>query len=220
MRRLYFTLAYLIVSLGVILWGTGCSTPSSRYDTSTQILGPDGQIITIGGSTPGRERGHRSRNAETVAAEADFWWKDDGTGGPASITIDLTQQKAFFRRGNRVVGETPISSGREGYRTPAGSFRITQKSRDHVSNLYGDYVDSSGEIVVANVGVRRDRRPPGTRFQGASMPYFLRIHGGVGMHAGYLPGYAASHGCIRLPMEMARNFYEASRLGTPVVVRY
>jgi hypothetical protein len=220
MRRLICALPSLLAGLLFSLWGTGCSSPSSRYDTSTQILGPDGQIVTIGGNTARNERQRRGRTSSaTVEPEPDYWWKDDGVGRP-SITIDLTQQKAWFYRSGRVVGETPVSTGREGYRTPAGSFRVTQKSRDHISNLYGDYVDSTGNIVVANVGVRRDRRPPGTRFQGASMPYFMRIHGGVGMHAGYLPGYAASHGCIRLPMTMARNFFEAAQNGTPVVVRY
>jgi lipoprotein-anchoring transpeptidase ErfK/SrfK len=52
------------------------------------------------------------------------------------------------------------------------------------------------------------------------MPYFLRFNGAVGMHAGYLPGYPASHGCIRLPLEMARHFYNNSSHGTPVIVRY
>ena len=51
------------------------------------------------------------------------------------------------------------------------------------------------------------------------MPYFLRVHGGVGMHAGYLPGYPASHGCIRLPKEMALKFFEDAPVGTPVEIR-
>lgn len=51
------------------------------------------------------------------------------------------------------------------------------------------------------------------------MPYFMRIHGGIGMHAGYLPGYPASHGCIRLPKEMAVHFFENAAVGAPVTVR-
>ena len=53
----------------------------------------------------------------------------------------------------------------------------------------------------------------------SNMPYFMRIHGGIGMHAGYLPGYPASHGCIRLPKEMAVHFFENAKVGTPVTVR-
>jgi lipoprotein-anchoring transpeptidase ErfK/SrfK len=51
------------------------------------------------------------------------------------------------------------------------------------------------------------------------MPYFLRIHGGIGLHAGYLPGYPASHGCIRLPKVMALKFFQDATVGTPVVIR-
>jgi lipoprotein-anchoring transpeptidase ErfK/SrfK len=121
-------------------------------------------------------------------------------------------------KGGRPVGRSPISSGREGYNTPAGSFSIVQKNKNHVSNLYGDYVDAEGHVVVANVASNRDARPPGTTFRGAPMPYFMRIHGGVGMHAGYLPGYPASHGCIRMPRAAAQCFFENTPLGTPVQI--
>ena len=70
---------------------------------------------------------------------------------------------------------------------------------------------------VEHVG--KDPRPAGARFIGAPLPYFLRIYGGVGMHAGYLPGYAASHGCIRMPAGQARRFYGAAPIGTPVIIR-
>jgi hypothetical protein len=218
-------------SLGgcLLVWGMGACAGLSggNGDTSTRVLGPDGTIITIGGENKKRERaGRRDRRGQegstsVVAAPVvpQGWWNSEGITGPPSITIDLGEQKAFFKRGGKIVGMSPISSGREGYRTPAGSFRISQKSRDHVSNLYGDYVDAAGNVVVANVGVRRDPRPAGTRFRGASMPYFLRIHGAVGIHAGYLPGYPASSGCIRLPEDMARLFYENSSHGTPVLVK-
>jgi lipoprotein-anchoring transpeptidase ErfK/SrfK len=118
-----------------------------------------------------------------------------------------------------MVGVSVVSTGREGYNTPPGEFRIVQKDVAHASSLYGDYVDRSGQVVERNVELGKDRRPPGALFQGAPMPYFLRIHGGIGMHAGYLPGYPASHGCIRLPRAMAVKFFEDAPVGTPVVVR-
>lgn len=167
-----------------------------------------------------RRAGRTSSETASAPAEPEYWWRGDGVLGRPSISIRLGEQKAYFLKGGTVVGMAPISSGREGYRTPAGSFSITQKSRNHVSNLYGDYVDANGNVVVANVGVQRDRRPPGTKFRGAPMPYFMRIVGAVGMHAGYLPGYPASHGCIRLPKEMARIYFENVSHGTPVAVRY
>lgn len=69
---------------------------------------------------------------------------------------------------------------------PPGEFRITEKDREHVSSLYGDYVDQSGQVVMENVESDKDPRPRGTIFRVAAMPYFLRIHGGIGMHAGGL----------------------------------
>ena len=81
-------------------------------------------------------------------------------------------------------------------------------------------MDSAGNVVVKNIGIHEDRRPPGTSFQGAPMPYFMRITGGVGMHAGYLPGVPDSHGCIRMPMEMAEIFFANAPSGTPVQVTH
>ncbi len=146
------------------------------------------------------------------------YWDGDGVSGSPSITIDLGEQKAFFYKDGRLVGVSMISSGREGYRTPPGQYKVLQKSKDHVSNLYGDYVDHGGNVMVANVGVKRDPKPPGAKFRGAPMPYFLRFHGGYGLHAGFLPGFAASHGCVRMPERMAQIFFANVSHGTPVRV--
>jgi hypothetical protein len=147
------------------------------------------------------------------------YWDDKGSGGKPRIVIDLTEQRAYFYRGNKMVGISIVSTGREGYDTPSGEFRVTEKDPTHVSSIYGDYVDRSGQVMMENVDVTKDRRPRGAVFRGAPMPYFLRIHGSIGMHAGYLPGYPASHGCIRLPKQMAVRFYRNAAIGTPVVIR-
>ena len=146
------------------------------------------------------------------------YWDGDGVSGSPSIKIRLSEQKAYFYKGGELVGVSQLSTGREGTATPTGSYKIIQKSKDHVSNLYGDYVDDAGNVVVPNIGVKTDPKPPGTSFRGAPMPYFMRIVGGVGMHAGYLPGYPASHGCIRMPEFMAENFFNHVSIGTPVTV--
>jgi lipoprotein-anchoring transpeptidase ErfK/SrfK len=147
------------------------------------------------------------------------YWDDTGSGGKQRIVIDLEQQRAYFYRGHTIVGRSVVSTGREGYDTPPGDFRITQKDPAHVSSIYGDYVDRSGQVVLQNVDLSKDRRPRGTVFRGAPMPYFLRIHGGIGMHAGYLPGYPASHGCIRLPKQMAAHFFQNATICTQVAIR-
>jgi lipoprotein-anchoring transpeptidase ErfK/SrfK len=147
------------------------------------------------------------------------YWAGAGLSGKPRIVIDLEQQRAYFYKGRKIVGISIVSTGREGYDTPSGEFRITQKDLTHVSSIYGDYVDRSGQVVMENVDVTTDLRPRGAVFRGAPMPYFLRIQGGIGMHAGYLPGYPASHGCIRLAKEMAVHFFQNAPVGTHVAIR-
>ena len=137
--------------------------------------------------------------------------------GKVAILIDLADQHAYLYSRGQVVLTAPVSTGREGYDTPAGQYSVIEKDIDHRSSIYGAYV-RDGTIVKENVDVRKDPRPPGSAFVGASMPYFLRIVGGVGLHAGYLPGYPASHGCIRMPESKAQRFFYAARVGTPVTV--
>ena len=138
--------------------------------------------------------------------------------GKVAIVVDLVDQHAYLSRGGQVVLTAPVSTGREGYDTPAGNYQVIQKDIDHRSSIYGAY-ERDGMIVQENVDVRKAPRPPDATFVGASMPYFLRIIGGVGLHAGYLPGYPASHGCIRMPESKAKRFFEAAKVGTPVTIK-
>ncbi|WP_395736889.1 L,D-transpeptidase family protein [Prosthecobacter sp.] len=149
--------------------------------------------------------------------DASFWYADDMAGRP-SVVINLSEQMVYLFKGGQLAGGSPISSGAEGYDTRPGKYHVLDKDIDHKSSIYGDYEDFNGNVIMQNINNRIDRRPPGTRFEGAKMYYFMRIYGGVGMHQGYLPGYAASHGCIRLPAGMAEKFYREVRVGTPVEV--
>jgi len=148
------------------------------------------------------------------------YWDGDGSSGKPSIKISLGEQKAYFYKSGQLVGISQLSTGREGMGTTTGSFKIIQKDQNHVCSQFGDYVDSADTVVVANVDVGKDPKPPGTHFKGAPMPYFMRIVGGTGLHAGYLPGYPASHGCIRMPEFMAENFFRNVSVGTPVTVTH
>ncbi len=134
-----------------------------------------------------------------------------------SIIVRLDEQKAYLLHNGDVVAVSTVSTGREGYATPAGKYRVIQKDIDHRSTLYGAYT-RDGRIVKANVNVKKDKKPAGTVFTGAPMPYFLRINGAVGLHAGHVPGYPASHGCIRLPPRQAKRFYNSVDVGTPVFI--
>jgi lipoprotein-anchoring transpeptidase ErfK/SrfK len=146
------------------------------------------------------------------------YWDGDASSGKPTVKISLGEQRAYFYRSGQLVGISQLSTGREGLNTPSGRFSIVQKDLNHVSSKYGDYVDDADNVVKANVELGKDPKPPGTHFKGAPMPYFMRIVGGVGMHAGYLPGYPASHGCIRMPEFMAENFFKSVSLGTPVTI--
>jgi hypothetical protein len=162
----------------------------------------------------------KARYAALVHPPPVALWNDDpGLKGDPSIIINLTAQQAFFYRGKVLVGQSTISTGRKGYETPPGNYRVIQKDAHHVSSEYGDFVNRSGEVVRRDVDVGRDTPPRGARFTGAPMPYFLRFSEGYGMHAGFVPRFRASHGCIRMPKPMAQHFFEAAEIGTPVKVK-
>jgi lipoprotein-anchoring transpeptidase ErfK/SrfK len=135
------------------------------------------------------------------------------------IVVSIPKQRAYLIIGDQVVADGPVSSGRRGHESPQGHLRVLEKDPNHYSNLYGDFVDSSGRVVRAGVSTRSDAAPSGTHFVGAPMTWFLRLtEDGVGMHVGILPGYPASHGCIRQSSDGAKLFYACVKVGTPVDV--
>jgi lipoprotein-anchoring transpeptidase ErfK/SrfK len=141
------------------------------------------------------------------------------TPGDARVVVSLSKQRAYLMAGDEVAIDTPISSGKRAGMTPTGSFNVMEKDRDHRSSIYGDFVDKSGRTVRGGVSVRIDSAPSGTHFVGAPMKWFMRLTGdGVGMHIGILPGYPASHGCIRMPPQPAEMFFNRVKIGTPVQV--
>lgn len=133
--------------------------------------------------------------------------------------ISLSRQRLYLMVGNQVYIDTPISSGKRAGTTPTGTFRITEKDADHRSSIYGDFVDRSGRVVRSGISTKVDSAPSGTKYRGAPMRWFCRLtNSGVGFHTGVLPGYPASHGCIRLPEEMARLIYQKVKIGTVAVI--
>lgn len=147
-----------------------------------------------------------------------YTWNDTGAKGPPSIVVNLSKQRAYFYRGTVCIGDTRCSTGKKSFPTVVGSFKVTQKNRNHVSNLYGSFVNEAGEVVQRDVDMSKMQVPDGCAFQGAKMPFYMRFTGGYGLHAGHVPSYPASHGCVRLPRVMAEHFFQNSQVGTPVTV--
>ncbi|MEY4484313.1 MAG: hypothetical protein RL693_1765 [Verrucomicrobiota bacterium] len=161
-----------------------------------------------------------ARRVNPPSKDGVSYWQGDQMGGSPSIRISLSEQKAYFYKGSELAGVSLISSGREGLDTVTGDFKIIQKDREHRSSIFGDYVNVQGEIIQKDVDTSKHPMPSGARYVGASMPCFMRIVGGTGMHAGFLPGYADSHGCIRMPDYMAAAFFDSVAVGTPVAIQF
>ena len=144
---------------------------------------------------------------------------DAVTPDNAHVVVSISKQRAYLMIGDQVAVDTPISSGKRGHSTPTGNFTVMEKDKDHRSSIYGDYVDRSGRVVRGGISAHIDSAPSGTHYVGAPMKWFMRLTSeGVGMHVGILPGYPASHGCIRMPEPAAAVFYSKVKVGTPAVV--
>lgn len=157
----------------------------------------------------------------TTGQEGYSYWSDRPAEEPLHVRVDLSEQTAYFFRGDEKVGRSRVATGRVGHATPTGSFAISEKVVGKRSTIYGRIYDASGNVVVRDADIRRHSVPTGGRFVGAPMPYWMRLtSSGIGMHVGPIPnpGAPASHGCIRMPQEMARTLYEKAPKGTKVTI--
>jgi len=133
------------------------------------------------------------------------------------VIINLSEQRAYLIEGGTVSLISPIASGKPGWSTPTGNFSIISKDIDHRSGSFGSVIDGSGRIATANA-TPKTHVPPGFHYRPAPMPYYMEFSQAIGMHAGYLPGYPASHGCVRMPRDLATRFFERVNIRTPVTV--
>jgi hypothetical protein len=195
---------------GLLALGLGACGPSAPAGSE--------YMAGVGGPVQRPTSGGPFHPPPAIPDDISYWDGDGATGSPL-IKINRAQQKAFFYKGAVLVGVSRISSGSEDHGTPAGSYKITQKSKNHKSSIYGVFKDkASGQTINDKVDIRVDKVPPGAVFYNAPMPNFLRFNGAIGMHTGFLPGYPASAGCIRLPHHMAEKFFDNVEIGTPVIV--
>lgn len=124
--------------------------------------------------------------------KGEFLWMGDAfNSGPVVMVVSLTEQRAYVYRNGILIGAATVSTGRPGHLTPTGVFTVLQKQKEHRSTIY----------------------------DGAPMPYMERLTwGGIALHAGGLPGYPESHGCVHLPSEFAKLLFDVSPAGMTVVI--
>jgi hypothetical protein len=135
------------------------------------------------------------------------------------ILISISLQRAFLMNGNDVALDYPVSTGKASHPTPAGNYTILEMIVDKRSNLYGKVYGASGHVVDSNADARHAKIPPGGRFLGAAMPYWMRLTWtGIGMHVGEVPRYPASHACIRGQADIVPAVFSKVRIGTPVTI--
>jgi hypothetical protein len=141
---------------------------------------------------PGHTKGREVVPFTPEFKPGDYVWKPEvSPAGPVIIIVSLPEQKmAVFGNGVR-IGSSTVSTGTKGHATPTGVFTILQKKVDHESSIY----------------------------KGAKMPNMQRLTWtGIAMHSGNLPGYPASHGCVRLPADFAEKLYSVTKVGTTVII--
>lgn len=138
-----------------------------------------------------------------------------------AIEISIKEQRGYLLVRGALAMDFPVATGKKSHPTPPGSYTIRAKEKDYHSNLYGKIFDSAGLVLVEDADSRVDKVPEGASFVGATMPYWMRLTDtGVGLHVGYVPGHAASHGCVRLKDDTAKQLFELVKIGTPVTIAY
>lgn len=119
------------------------------------------------------------------------WYPDRAPAGFVAVVVNISDQRAYVYRNGLRIGVSTVSTGRDGHDTPTGVFTILGKDVDHHSNVYNE----------------------------APMPYMERLTwSGVALHAGGLPGYPSSHGCVHLPLAFAKLLFAITHVGTPVII--
>jgi L,D-transpeptidase catalytic domain len=153
-------------------------------------------VLILGTSLTASAAGHtKGRAVQPFTPElkpGDYVWHPEiSPAGPVVVIVSLPEQRMYVYRNGVRIGRSTVSTGTKGHTTPTGMFTILQKKVSHESNIY----------------------------KGAQMPHMQRLTWtGIAMHAGHLPGYPASHGCVRLPVDFAEKLYSVTRNGTSVII--
>lgn len=207
-----------LIALGIIasaVFMTGCETTSPSATAKAQLRAD-------------QELQAKARNEHSIFRTLGAWKKNTyrnkevlalATPQNVVLYISTTDQRGYLLVRGAIAMDFPVATGKSSHPTPTGAFRILVKEKDYHSNLYGRIYDQLGNVSVLDADVRTDPIPPGGKFVGAGMLYWMRLtQDGVGLHVGYVPGVAASHGCVRLPEKIAPELFEIIPVGGAVVI--
>lgn len=142
------------------------------------------------------------------------------TNDNSELYICLSQQRGRLYVNGTIAADWPVSTGTASRATSPGTYRILEKKKKHASSRYGSIRSSSGRVVVGNADARRHSVPRGGRWVGSPMPNWMRLTNyGMGMHTGHvIEGQRLSHGCIRMPDNVASPIFDIVKVGYKVVV--
>ncbi len=148
--------------------------------------------IALASAAPGHTKGRAVTPLTPTLTAGDYVWHPQvSPAGPVVILVNLPDQVLYVYRNGVRIGRSTVSTGKAGKRTPTGVFTVLQKKVRHESSIY----------------------------KGAKMPHMQRLTWtGIALHAGHLPGYPASAGCVRMPVDFAANLYSVTTLGTTVII--
>jgi len=173
--------------------GTTAEAPIAAPVAATTVAAPRTAPASVAPVVAEQKRDEASLLAEASLKPGNFVWRENASAvvGAPRLIVSISDQRAYLYRGDTIVAVTTVSTGRKGHSTPTGTFRIMEKQAIHFSNKY----------------------------DGAPMPHMQRLtNDGIALHAGYVPGHPASHGCVRLPAKFATALFKVTSVGTPVTI--
>lgn len=190
----------LIVAMTLAVWPTASDSKfhlfgkSPTKDVARPAVKPEAEPVPYHwtqGAAPKAHWDMVSRFKKVGLSPGQFVWTTDVPDGETRIVVDLLTQMAYVYRGDQLIGASTISSAKTGHVTPYGFWSILEKRPFYRSKKYDN----------------------------APMPWMERIDDyGIAFHGGVNPGYPASHGCMRLPMQFAEKLYSVTKIGTRVVI--
>ncbi len=169
------------------------ASETTAITTEAPVAAPQAPAVSVPPVAAPQKPSEDELLAEASLKPGNFMWRENASAivGAPRLLVSIADQRAYLYRGATIVAVTTVSTGRKGHATPTGTFKITEKHAVHYSSKYDN----------------------------APMPHMQRLtNDGIALHAGYIPGHPASHGCVRLPLKFAEKLFGVTQVGTKVVI--